>query len=181
METMMVAGMILNPVGLIICILIPTAAIRLARGPRFSALRLAAGYVGALCALAMAVACWSYFPREDAVSIWHIAPEDYWPELLAQFISIFAVTAFVSIVGISVVGIPVLVALSNRGRATVPWFVLASVLISTAVALLSFLIGLSSSNMTMMASLRFLVVSHAILTIGFAVAARLPWTWESWP
>jgi hypothetical protein len=56
----------------------------------------------------------------DAVSVWHISPVVYWEELLGQFVSIFAVTGFVSIIGISVVRIPVLIALSNCGRVPRP-------------------------------------------------------------
>jgi hypothetical protein len=181
METMMAAGLILNPVGLIICILVPAITIMLARRPQLSAARLAAGYIGALFALAVAVACSSYVSPQDAVSVWHIAPEVYWQELFAQFVSIFAVAAFASIVGISVVGIPVLIALSNYGRATGPWLVLASVLISTAMAMFLYLLERSSSDIALPGTLGFLVISHAILTIGFSLAARLPWTFASEP
>jgi hypothetical protein len=119
METMMAAGMILSPRGLIICVLIPTTVIMLARRPQLSAARLAAGYIGALSTLAIAVADWSYVSPVNAVSVWHISPEVYWAELLGQFVSIFTVTAFVSIIGISVVGIPVLIAYSFAYRSHV--------------------------------------------------------------
>jgi hypothetical protein len=181
METMMAAGMILNPLGLIISILIPSITIKLARRPQLSAARLTAGYIGALFALAIVVGRLSYFSPQDAVSVWHIAPEMYWDELFGQYLSVFAVAAFASIVGISVVGIPVLIALSNYGRATAPWLVSASVLISTAMATLHYLLDGSSSNSTFLGTLGFLVTSHAILTIGFSLAAKLPWTFGSRP
>jgi hypothetical protein len=95
--------------------------------------------------------------------------------------SIFAVAGFASIVGISVVGIPVLIALSNYDRATAPWLVLASVLISTFMAMLYYLLDHSSSNITLLGALGFLVIGHALLATGFSLAARLPWTLRSWP
>ena len=174
METMMAAGLILNPIGLIIFVLVPLITIRAVQRPELSAARLTAGYIGALVALAIAVGRWSYFSLEDAVSVWHIAPERYWEELMGQYISIFVVTAFVSVIGISVVGIPVLVALSNCSRGTVPWFVLASVLISTVMAMLAALPRLFSIEF--LRTWGLLVISHVILTTGFSLAARLPWT-----
>jgi hypothetical protein len=176
METMMAAGLVLNPLGLIVFVLFPLITIRLVRCPQLSATPLAAGYIGALFALAIAVGRWSYFSLEDAVSIWHIAPEQYWSELLGQYVSVFVVTAFLSVVGISVVGVPVLIALSNRSRANVPRFVLASVLISTAMAVLKSLLVGTLFSIEFLRTWGFLVVSHVILTIGFSLAARLPWT-----
>jgi hypothetical protein len=176
METMMAAGLILNPVGLIIFVLIPLITIRLLKRPELSAGRLAAGYIGALVALALAVGRWSYFSFEDAVSVWHIAPERYWSELLMQYVSVLVVTAFLSVVGISVVGIPVLIALSNCRKATVPWFVLASVLISTVMATLESLLMGTLFSLQFLRTWGLLVISHVILTTGFSLAARLPWT-----
>lgn len=171
----MAAGIILSPVGLIICVLIPTITILIARRPAFSARRLVAGYIGALLVLAVAVAVSSYVSPEDAVSVWQVPPERYWHALVWQFVSVFVVAAFASIVGISLVGIPVLIALSNAGRATVPWLVGASVLISTVMAILGYLLMRSSSNITLPGTLGVLVITHGILTIGFSLAAGLPW------
>jgi hypothetical protein len=176
METMMAAGLILNPLGLIVFVLFPFITIKLVKRPELSAARLSAGYIGALFALAIVVGRWSYFSLEEAVSVWHIAPEQYWSELLGQYVSVFVVTAFLSVVGISVVGVPVLIALSNRSRANVPWFVLASVLISTVMAVLKSLLVGTLLSIEFLRTWAFLVISHAILTIGFSLAARLPWT-----
>jgi hypothetical protein len=176
METMMAGGLILSPLGLIIFVVIPLIAIRLLHRPELSAARLAAGYIGALVALALGVGRWSYFSFEDAVSVWHITPERYWSELLGQYVSIFVVTAFLSVVGMSVVGIPVLIALSNCSRATVPWFVLASVLISTLMAILESLLVGTLFSVEFLRTWGLLVISHVILTMGFSLAARLPWT-----
>jgi len=175
METMMAAGAILSPVGLLICVLIPAITVFLARRPQLSAGRLAAGYIGALLALAVVVAASSYVSPQDAVSVWHVPPDRYWGALIELFVGTFVVAAVVSIVGISFVGIPVLIGLSNSGKATAPWLVVTSVAISTAVAILAYAVMHASSNITFFGTLGFLVVTHGVLAIGFAFAARLPW------
>jgi NAD/NADP transhydrogenase beta subunit len=159
METMMVAELILSPFGLIICIFIPTITIVIARRPQLSASRLVAGYMGALFALAVVVGASSYVSPQDAVSIWHIPPERYWDSLVELFLGTFVVAAFASIVGISFVGIPVLVALSNSGRATAPWLIIASAVISTVMAIIAYLLMHSSSNMTFLGTLGLLVLT----------------------
>jgi uncharacterized membrane protein YgcG len=184
METMMAAGLVLSPIGLIICILIPTISILLARRPQLSAGRLVAGFIGALLALALAVGASSYLSPQDAISVWHVPSERYWDALVKLFVATFAVTAFASIGGISFVGIPVLVGLSNCGRATAPWLIIASGGISTVMAIIAYafvLMRYYSSNMTFLGTLGFLVISHGIVTFGFALAARLPWAFESKP
>ena len=177
----MAAGAILSPIGLIICILIPVITVLLARSPQLSAGRLAAGYIGALFSLAIVVAATSYVSPQDAVSVWHVPPDRYWGALTELFVGTFVVYAFVSIVGISFVGIPVLVGLSASGKATAPWLVLTSVAISTAVAILAFAVMHSSSNVTFFGTLGFLVFTHGTLAIGFALAARLPWDFRLKP
>lgn len=172
---MMIAGLILSPFGLIICILIPTITILLARRPQLSAGRLVAGYIGALFALAIVVGAWSYVSPQDAVAVWHVPPERYWDAMVEVFAGTFVATAFFSMVGISFVGIPVLVALSNSGRGTAPWLIIASVVISTVVAVIFYVLMYSSSNITFLGTLGLLVISHGILTIGFSLAARIPW------
>jgi hypothetical protein len=47
--------------------------------------------------------------------------------------------------------------------------------ISTVVAILFYALMHSSSNTTFIETLGFLVVSHGVLAIGFALGARLPW------
>ena len=171
----MVAGLILSPTGLIICILIPTITTLLARRPQLSAGRLVAGYIGALFALAIVVGASSYVSPQDAVAVWHVPPERYWDSMVELFAGTYVVAAFASIVGISFVGIPVLVALSNSGRASASWLIIASVVISTVMALIAYLLMHSSSNITFLGVLGPLVISHGILTIGFCLAARIPW------
>ncbi len=171
----MAAGAIMNPIGLIIFLLIPAIAILIARRPQLSAWRLVAGYVGALFALAVVIAATSYVSPQDAVSVWHVPPAGYWNALIELFVSTFVVAAFASIIGISFVGLPVLIGLSKSARATAPWLIAASLVISTVVAILFYALMHSSSNTTFIETLGFLVVSHGVLAIGFALGARLPW------
>jgi hypothetical protein len=112
-----------------------------------------------LFALAVVVGASSYVSPQDAVSIWHIPPERYWDSLVELFLGTFVVAAFASIVGISFVGIPVLVALSNSGRATAPWLIIASAVISTVMAIIAYLLMHSSSNMTFLGTLGLLVLT----------------------
>ena len=168
MEMMMAAGIILNPVGLFICMLIPAIAIYLARGPRLSATRLAAGYLGALCVLAIGVVASSYISPEEAVSVWHVAPDHYWHELIELYLSTFAVTGFACIVGISCVGLPVLVGLSKVNMATAPWLILASVAIFMAFAVVSYAPMYLSSDVSFLGLLGHLVGSHAAVSVASA-------------
>jgi hypothetical protein len=175
METMFAAAAIVSPFGLLISLLIPTFAIILVRSPYLSAGRLVCGYVGALCALAVAVAASSYVSREDAASVWHVPPSRYWGALIELFASTYVVAAFATIIGISLVGLPVLVWLSSKGRATAPWLILTAGAISTGVAILLYGLMHFSSNITLFETFSVLTVTHVVSATGFALAARLPW------
>ena len=176
METMMAAGLVLNPIGIAICVLIPAIAIFFLRRPGLSAGRLISGYVGALCALALGVAVSSYMSPAEAKSLWHVSQENYWGAMYELFLDTFAVVAFAAIVGISFVGLPILVKLSKVGMATAPWLILTSVAISAAVAILYCVMGWRSSSATLMGIATYLLISHAVSATGFALAARLPWS-----
>ena len=94
--------------------------IYVARDKSLTARRLLAGYLGALGALAALVALYSYVPRSKAVSLWHIAPQNYGHEMLQVFLTTFAVSSFFVVLGMSVVGMPTLSYLSRAHRATAP-------------------------------------------------------------
>jgi hypothetical protein len=179
METMFAAAMILSPFGLIICLLIPTATIILARSPRLSAARLVAGYFGALCAVAVAVGASSYVSPEEAASVWHVPPDRYWGTLIELFVGAYAVAAFATIIGISFVGLPILFWLSGSRKATAPWLILTAGAISTGVAIVLYVLTHISRSFSWDISFRelltSLVVSHVVSAAGFALAARLPW------
>ena len=171
---MMAASMILSPLGLIIMFLIPAITILFAQRPELPAQRLGTGYIGALFALAVIVGAASYVSPQEAVLVWQVPPERYWHAMSEQFLSLFAVTAFVSTVGISLIGIPVLVVLSKFGRATALSLALASVVISTLTTIPFYLLERSSSTSSLKI-LGLLVISHVILTVGFSFGAKLPW------
>jgi hypothetical protein len=173
METALAAAAILSPLGLVVVFAIATTAILLARGPSLSAARLIAGYVGALLGLALLVVMQSYVSPEDAVSVWHVPTEHYRSALLSSFVNHFAVEAFLTVIGISLVGLPVLSWLSRRDKGTAPWLILSSIVISIIFAILLYL-G-SSTSTTLVDIVVFLIVPHTISTIGFAVAAGLRW------
>jgi hypothetical protein len=170
---MFAAAMILSPFGLFISLLIPTVAIVLARGPRLSAGRLVAGFIGALCALAVAVAASSYVSRQEAVSVWHVPPDRYWGALIELLVGTYAVAAFATIMGISFVGLPVLVWLSSSGRATAPWLILTASAISAGFAIVLYGLMHASWNTTFLELLAFLVVTHVVSATGFALAASV--------
>ena len=90
--------MILSPPGLIIMVLIPAITILCARRPELPAQRLGTGYMSSLFALAVIVGAASYVSPQEAASVWQVPPERYWHALSEQFLSLYAVTAFVSIV-----------------------------------------------------------------------------------
>jgi len=175
METMLAASAILSPVGLVIFLLLPSIAVGLARRPGLSAGRLIAGYLGALCALVFLVAAMSYVSPGDSATIWHVPPDRYWGALVELFIGMYVVAAFATVVGISCVGIPVLVRLAGMGRATAPWLIICATAISAGVATVLYGLMQWSSNITFIGTVSLLVTTHVISATGFALAARLPW------
>jgi hypothetical protein len=178
METMWAAAWVLSPFGIFISLLIPAVAIALARGPYLSAARLAAGYIGALCALAVVVAATSYVSPEKSVSVWHVPPDRYWGALTELLVGTYVVAAFAAIMGISFVGLPVLVWLSGSGKATAPWLILTAGAISTAVAIVLYGLTFTLSNISFFETLVSLVVTHVVSATGFVLAARLPWVFR---
>jgi hypothetical protein len=175
METMFAAAAILSPLGLLIAAAVPITAILLARRSRLSAARLVAGYAGALSALAVFVAATSYVSPEQAATLWKVPPGHYWGALAELFVSTFIVAAFTAVIGISIVGLPALLWLSERGKATAPWLILTSVVISLIFACFLSVIMLPSFNATVLGILGIMLIPHAMCAAGFAVAARLPW------
>lgn len=176
METMMAAGFVLSPLGLIIFFLVPAFTIFATKRPYLTAGRLISGYAGSLFALAIVVAASSYVSPQEAVSVWHVPPSRYWAALIELIFGTFVVDAFASIIGISFVGVPTLIFLARHGMATAPWLILASVFLSAVAAVLAFAVLYSSTDITFVGILWRLVGTHAALAVGFALAARLPWT-----
>ena len=179
METLIAATAILSPIGLIFTFIVPAAAIAVARSPQLSAARLVAGYDGALFALAILVTAACYMSPEEALSVWQIPPDRYWQELAEDVLVTYVVAAFATIVGISIVGLPVLTWLSTRGKATTPWLLLYAGGISAGVSVMLYAAMYGSANVTLPEVLAVLVVTHVVSATGFGLAARLPWTLQS--
>lgn len=180
---MMLAASSVNPMGLMIFILVPTIAIGFAHGPVLTTGRLLRGYAGALVVLALVVAAASYVSPERALEIWDVPAERYYSVLIREFVSNFCAIAFVVVLGMSVVGVPLLVALFKAGRATTPWLILASVVISIVIVLAvsaamsgTFISTPPTSTSTnILKTLDFVVIAHGVLATGFGIGARLPW------
>jgi NAD/NADP transhydrogenase beta subunit len=148
----------------------------IARNKSLTARRLLAGYLGALGALAALVALYSYVPRSKAVSLWQIAPHDYWHELIRVFLTTFAMASSFTVLGMSVIGMPALNYLSRLHRATAPWLIACSVAISTLAAVwVKFMPGYPIYE-SFPYIWTTLLLMHCICAAGFAFAARLPWT-----
>ena len=176
----MLAAAFMSPMGLMIILLVPTIAIGFARGPVLTTGRLLRGYAGSLLVLALVVAAASYVSPERALAVWHVPAERYYSVLFREFIFNFCAIAFVVVLGMSVFGVPLLVALLKAGRATTPWLILASVVISIVIVLaasaaMSGTFNPNSSSTDLLKGLGFVVIAHGVLATGFGIGARLPW------
>jgi hypothetical protein len=176
METLLLAGMILSPVGLIALVLIPVLPVFIARSREFSAMRLAMGYMGAILALAVVVAFSVYISPQEASSQWGVSAEDYWNAIASDFVATLAVATLFVVIGISLFGLPILALLRHFGRATIPWWLGSSLITSLMVASLFFLAIRSSSNATFLGLVGPALVTHAAMALGFGLAAGMPWS-----
>jgi hypothetical protein len=175
METLFAAAAIASPLGVLITVLCPAIAIYFARRPGLGPGRLVSGYLGALLALAILVAATSYVSPQEAATVFKVTREHYWAALAELFLSTLIVAAFAAILGISIVGLPALLWLRTHGKATAPWLILSSVLISLVFSALLCVPMLLSSNATLTGILGVMLIPHVVCATGFAVAARLPW------
>lgn len=183
METMMLAAALMNPMGLLILFLVPTIAIGFARGPVLTTGRLLRGYAAVLLVLALVVAAASYVSPERALSVWDVPAERYYSVLIREFVFNFFAVAFVAVLAMSVVSVPLLVALFKAGRATIPWLILASVVISIVIVLAASaaMSGTvistppTSPGTDLLKGLGLVVIAHGVLATGFGIGARLPW------
>ena len=159
MESYLAATAVLSPLGLMIFLGLPAAAIFVAARPGLSALRLVGGYVGALVLLAALL--FGSIPFNPT-------------ETLDSAAATYVVAAAITVAGISIIGVPAVVVLFHEGVATAPRLLIVSVVVSLLFAFLFH--ALSGSNgRAAVTDTGLLVLSHGLLTIGFAVGARLPW------
>lgn len=161
--------------GIIFCIFITVLAIMMARRPELSARRLIGGYIGAVLVFAILIAVQSYFPVDEALAQWQVPPENYIATLSEHFYLNFIVYGFWCLIGVSLIGIPVLVALAVNNRASAPWLIAASAVVAlTASVFIEMFLGLVSMASFFEMLCVFLPVC-CLTTTGFALGARLPW------
>ena len=178
MEAMMFASVLLHPGALAILALATFGAVsigaeateshqRLTRG------RLAAGFAAVFVLSLLMAAASSYVTPEVAAKV-GVTPERYWSAVWHNFTTIAVLASYFALLGCAAIGVPVLVQLAKRHLATVPLVVVASVPVS-----LAFLLGLglltSAPSGRLATDIAILVGLHAVLALGFALGARLPW------
>lgn len=179
MEASWFAGMLRHPIGiavLVAAVLLSAAA--LYSGRRVSApispKRLAFGYIGAVVVCLGIAAVSSYVPREEALTKWHVPSENYWEAVFNQFAVLATLLTYFTVLGIAIVGAPVIFAMARRGFGSIPWVLLASVVISLGAALV--LVQLSQpSNASFARDAPGLAGAHLLLSLGFSLGAGLPW------
>jgi hypothetical protein len=178
MEAMMFASVLLHPGALAILALAIFGAVfigaqatescqRLTRG------RLFAGF-GAVFALSVLMAGASSYVTPEAAAKFGVAPENYWPAVWRQFTTLAVLASYFALLGCAAIGVPVVVQLAKRRLATAPLVVAASVPVSLAV-LLGLGLLTSAPRGRLATDIAILIGLHAILALGFAVGARLPW------
>jgi hypothetical protein len=116
----------------------------------------------------------SYVSKPEAVLKWKIPPENYWHVLFNSFVVTYILSTCAVLMGIATVGLPIIMALGRRGKATVPWVLLASVPPSVFVAIV-----LSSRDRPAFRhlgnTLEHLTIAHVILALSFCLGASIPW------
>jgi len=136
--------------------------------------RLFVGYVAALLACIAIAAVSSYVPQDQAFSKWHVTPERYWDVQFNEFVLELVFFAWISLIGIAVVGLPIIFALGRRGYATVPWILAASLAISLFLA-----VAISAADRPANRHLDYWVAfvagTHLLLSLSFCLGAGLPW------
>jgi len=164
-------GIALAIVIIVTCVLVPSNA----RPPILSRRQVVLGYIGVLVGCVIASAWLSYVSPQDAATIWRVPPENYWTAFLNEFFVQLVLLSFLALVGSAIVGVPVILALSRRALATVPWVLAVSVVISLLVTLLLVLLDAPSPSAQFEQMASEFVGLHLFLSFGFCVGAQLQW------
>jgi hypothetical protein len=167
-----------SPITVVIALLIVLASSSVyyagRRAPLVSKRRLVVGYASVVLACAMLSALDAYVSPEEAASKWHVPLERYWSVLINQYVTTVILMGTTALIGIAIVGFPIIVTLDKFGVATTPNVLLASILVSTAPAVL-----LSGSNSTpfqhLAITLAYIGGTHLALALSFCLGAGLPW------
>ena len=179
MEANWFAAMLIHPVAITVlaaAVLLSAAALysgRRALAP-ISPSRLACGYAGAVLACLCIAATLSYIPREEALTKWHVPAENYWSAVFNQFATLAILLIYFAMLGIAVIGTPVIFAMARHGFASVPWVLVASAAISLlTICILMQVNKPSSANFWRLAP--GLIGTHLLLSLCFCIGAGLPW------
>jgi len=144
------------------------------RRPVVSERRLLAGYLAVIVGCVAIAAVSSYVPQEEAASRWKVAADSYWSTQAHAFLVEFVLFSCVSLLGVAFVGMPIIFALARIGRATVPYVLVASVLVSMVAAML-LAAGDNNPSRGFVFTAKYLVGQHLLLSLSFCLAAGLPW------
>ncbi len=136
--------------------------------------RLLCGYVAVTLSSLVLAATSAYVAPEEAASRWQVSQERYWQVLANHYFTTLILMGSVAIVGLAIVGFPVVVTLGRFRVATIPNVLAASVLISALVAVL-----LSSHDVTpfqhLARTLVYVIGTHLVLALSFCLGIGLPW------
>ena len=172
------AGILLNPIALAILLLVVAAltALHYREGgfPVFSVRRAIAGYVFAAVTCAVVSAVMAYVSPEEALSKWKVPAENYWNAQINEFLTTFAFAVYATLIGIAVIGLPLIMWLGRRKLATVPTVLVAAAIISAAVAVLM-TAGGDPPFRHFGALAQELIVGHLAVAAAFCVGAGLAW------
>jgi hypothetical protein len=181
MESAMFTAMLLHPIAVLIAVsvvLVATVvsyyAIPSARS--ISVARLVGGYLGALAVVVLICAVTGYVSPEEAQTVWKVPPENYWTALWREFLTLFVMLCYATVLGIAVVGAPAIFLLNWKQRATVPWVLVAAAIISIGAALV---LETFIASRNPVQTIGYLVGGHLLLALGFCLGARLPWKADS--
>jgi hypothetical protein len=178
MEMTMLAGALLHPLALAVLSVVVLLSVRLAASPLLTKAQLWRGLLGLTVVglvLAFSVA---YVSPEQSRSL-GVAEDRYWSVLSQEFMVLTVLILYIGLLGVSLVGIPIAVLLAKRQYATVPLFVVASV-IASVVGLVVLWLFFEGKHLGAKGSAQ-LTLGHAFLAFGFAVGSGLPWTARNQP
>jgi ABC-type Fe3+-siderophore transport system permease subunit len=161
-------------VSLLVALASATAYYSGRQSPLVAKQDLTRGYLAVVLACILLSAISAYVSPEEASNKWQVPPERYWPVLLNAYLTTLILMGSVAVVGLAIVGFPIVVALGKFGRATTPHVLLASVFVSAALVLL-LSIGDSTPFLRLGSQLASLTGLHLILAFCFCLGARLPW------
>jgi hypothetical protein len=167
-----------SPITIIIAVLIVIVSSSVyyvgRQAPLVSKPRLLLGYVSVVLACAVLSALDAYVSPEEAVSKWRVPAERYWPVLINHYLTTLILLGSAAVIGVAIVGFPIVVMLGKFGVATTPNVLLASSLVSIVVAVL-----LSSGDYTpfqhLASTLAYIIGTHLVLAASFCLGAGLPW------